>query len=474
MGEVKGFTKYKRKSIKKESINKRITHWKEFVKPLSLTEARDQGARCMDCGTPFCQFGCPIDNIIPDWNDLVYKGKMEEAYNRLTITNNFPEFTSRVCPAPCENSCVLEINNPPVAIKNIEHIIIEEAFKQGWVRAKNLDKRSGKKIAVIGSGPAGLACADELNKLNHTVTVFEKNEIPGGLLTFGIPEFKLEKRIVNRRIKIMEEEGITFKTNCEIGKDILLSKVLDDYDAVVLCGGAETPRDLNIDGRNLEGIHFAMDFLTQQNRNILGFNTKLKPISAMNKNVVVIGGGDTGSDCIGTANRQGAKSVTSLELMPQLPKNRNSNNPWPQWAFIDRTSTSHEEGCEKHFGVLTKKFTGKNGKLEKLHLVKVEFIQPEDKQQQPTMKEVERSEFRINADLVFLAMGFLGSKKNNLLNELNVELDARGNVKTDNKKMTNISGLFAAGDMRRGQSLVVWAIKEGRETAKNIDKFISV
>ena len=474
MGEVKGFTKYKRKSIKKESISKRLTHWNEFTKPLSLNEAQEQGARCMDCGTPFCQFGCPIDNIIPDWNDLVYKGKMEEAYNRLTLTNNFPEFTSRVCPAPCENSCVLEINNPPVAIKSIEHIIIEEAFKQGWVRARKINKRSEKKIAVIGSGPAGLACADELNKLSHTVTVFEKNEIPGGLLTFGIPEFKLEKRIVNRRIKIMEEEGITFKTNCEIGKDILLSKVLDDHDAVVLCGGAETPRDLNIDGRNLEGIHFAMNFLTQQNRNLLGFNTKAKPISAMNKNVVVIGGGDTGSDCIGTSNRQGAKSVTSFELMPKQPKTRNSNNPWPQWAYIDRTSTSHEEGCKKHFGVLTKKFTGRKGKLEKLHLIKVEFNKSEDKQNQLIMKEVKGSEFTINADLVFLAMGFLGPKKNNLLSELKVQLDERGNVKTDNKKMTNIPGLFAAGDMRRGQSLVVWAINEGREAAKNIDKYISV
>ncbi|MCP5062454.1 MAG: glutamate synthase subunit beta [Ignavibacteriae bacterium] len=474
MGEVKGFTKYTRKNVSKESISTRLTHWNEFTKPLSLTEAKEQGARCMDCGTPFCQFGCPIDNIIPDWNDLVYKGKMEEAYTRLTITNNFPEFTSRVCPAPCENSCVLEINNPPVAIKNIEHIIIEEAFEQGWIRAKKTNKRSGKKIAIVGSGPAGLACADELNKLSNTVSVFEKNEIPGGLLTFGIPEFKLEKQIVNRRIKIMEEEGITFKTNCEIGKNILLSKVLDDYDAVVLCGGAETPRDLNINGRNLEGIHFAMDFLTQQNRNLLGFNTKAKPISASNKNVVVIGGGDTGSDCIGTANRQGAKSVTSLELMPQLPKNRNSNNPWPQWAFIDRTSTSHEEGCKKYFGVLTKKFTGKNGKLEKLHLIEVEFNQSDAKQKQPIMKEIKGSEFTIDTDLVFLAMGFLGAKKSNLLNELNVELDGRGNVKTDKKKMTNIDGLFAAGDMRRGQSLVVWAINEGREVAKNIDKYISV
>jgi len=474
LGEVKGFTKYKRKNIKKESVTKRLTHWNEFIKPLSLAEAQDQGARCMDCGTPFCQFGCPIDNIIPDWNDFVYKGKMEEAYHRLTLTNNFPEFTSRVCPAPCENSCVLEINNPPVAIKNIERIIIDEAFKNGWVKIKQSNKRTGKKIAIVGSGPAGLACADELNKKNHEVTVFEKNEMPGGLLTFGIPEFKLEKKVVLRRVKLLEEEGVTFKTNCEIGKDIKLSKLLNDFDAVVLSGGAENPRDLPIAGRELEGIHFAMDFLTQQNRRLLDYSFSAKPISAKGKNVIVIGGGDTGSDCIGTSNRQGAKSVTSLELMPQLPNDRNSNNPWPQWAFIDRVSTSHEEGCEKYFGVLTKKFSGKNGKLKKLHLVKVEFIQSEDKTQRPTMNEIKDSGFTIDADLVFLAMGFLGPKKNKLLTELKVELDERGNVKTDSKKMTNIPGLFAAGDMRRGQSLVVWAINEGRKAAENINKYLAV
>jgi len=473
LGEIKGFTKYQRKNIKKESINKRLSHWNEFTKTLSLNEAQEQGARCMDCGTPFCQFGCPIENIIPDWNDLVYKGNLNEAYNRLSLTNNFPEFTSRVCPAPCENSCVLEINNPPVAIKDIERIIIDEAFKQGWVRAKKSKSQSGKKIAIVGSGPAGLACGDELNKKNHEVTIFEKNEIPGGLLSFGIPEFKLEKKIVKRRTQLMQDEGIKFKTNCEIGKDESLTNLMENFDAVVLCGGAENPRDLQIEGRELDGIYFAMDFLTQQNRRLLNYDFRTKPISAKRKNVIVIGGGDTGSDCIGTANRQGAKSVTNLELMPQLPNNRSSNNPWPQWAFVDRVSTSHEEGCIKYFGVLTKKFSGKNGKLKKLHLVKVEFIQSNDKTQKPTMKEIEGSEFAIDADLVFIAMGFIGPKKDKLLTEINIELDKKGNVKTDNKKMTNIPGLFAAGDMRLGQSLVVWAINEGRVVANNIDKYIS-
>ncbi len=469
MGEIKGFVKYKRKNLAKENVNKRLTHWKEFIKPLSKKDAKTQGARCMDCGTPFCQYGCPINNIIPDWNDLVYKEDYEEAYKRLSLTNNFPEFTSRVCPAPCENSCVLEITNPPVAIKNIERVIIENAFKNNYVRSKTITNRTGKKVAIVGSGPAGLACADELNKAKHEVTVYEKNELPGGLLTFGIPEFKLEKRIVQRRIKILQEEGIIFKTNVEIGKDILLSKLLDEFDAVVLSGGAENPRDLNVEGRELDGIHFAMDFLTQQNRRLLGLEINGKPIYAKNKNVVVIGGGDTGSDCIGTANRQGAKSVTSLELMPQLPKQRRKENPWPQWAFIDRTSTSHEEGCKKYFSVLTKKITGKNGKIKKLHLVNVEFVKENGNR---IIKEVKGTDFTVDADLVLLAMGFLGPRKNKLLTELNIVLDERGNIKTDRNNMTNISGLFAAGDMRRGQSLVVWAIHEGRKAAANINKYL--
>ncbi len=469
MGEIKGFVKYKRKDVRKEGVNKRITHWNEFIKSFNNKDAKEQGARCMDCGTPFCQYGCPINNIIPDWNDLVYKGKFKEAYYKLSLTNNFPEFTSRVCPALCENSCVLEITNPSVAIKNIERVIIDNAFKNGWIKPKVISERSGKKIAVVGSGPAGLACADELNKMNHEVTVYEKNELPGGLLTFGIPNFKLEKNIVQRRIKLMEEEGVIFKTNTEIGKDISLSELLKKFDAVVLSGGAEEPRDLHVEGRNLKGIHFAMDFLTQQTKQLLGLKITDNQINAKNKKVVVIGGGDTGADCIGTANRQGAKSVTSIELMPQLPKQRSNNNPWPQWAFIDRISTSHEEGCKKYFEVLTKKITGVNGIINKLHLIKIEFKNENGKQ---VMYEIKGTEFTIEADLILLAMGFLGPKRNKLLTELNIELDERGNVKTNNKKMTNIPGLFAAGDMRRGQSLVVWAINEGRNTAKNIHKFL--
>jgi glutamate synthase (NADPH/NADH) small chain len=469
LGEIKGFVKYKRKAVRKQNVSKRLTHWNEFIKPFSLAEAKEQGARCMDCGTPFCQYGCPINNVIPDWNDFVYNGKLEEAYHRLSLTNNFPEFTSRVCPAPCENSCVLEITNPAVAIKNIERVIIEQAFKFEWVKPKKINIRTNKKVAIIGSGPAGLTSADELNKSGHNVTVFEKNELPGGLLTFGIPEFKLEKKVVQRRINILEKEGIIFKTNIEVGKDILLSQLLNSFDAVVLCGGAENPRDLTIEGRDLEGIYFAMDYLAQQNRRLLNLEITGKPIIAKDKRVVVIGGGDTGSDCIGTANRQGAKSVTSLELMPQLPKKRRENNPWPQWAFVDRITTSHEEGCEKHFGTLTKKISGNNGKVKKLHLVKVEFLNDNGKQ---VMKAVQGSEFTIETDLVLLAMGFLGPKKNKLLTELEIELNEKSNIKTDKNKMTNIPKLFVAGDMSQGQSLVVRAMADGKKVAEKVNEFL--
>jgi glutamate synthase (NADPH) small chain len=474
MGEVQGFLKYKKADFKKQKVNERKKHWNEFTIPLAENELKTQGARCMDCGIPFCQSGCPINNIIPDWNDLVYKSNWKEAYYRLSRTNNFPEFTGRVCPAPCENACTLAINKDAVTIKNIEVSIIEKAFSEGFVKAKIPAVRSGKKVAIVGSGPAGLACADQLNKASHSVTVFEKNEYIGGLLTLGIPNFKLDKAIVQRRIKLMEDEGIIFKTNTEIGKDILLSELVEQFDAVVLAGGAEQPRNLPVEGRNLSGIYFAMEYLSQQNRINFGQSFNGNRINADGKNVVVIGGGDTGSDCVGTANRQGAKSVVNLELLSQPPAERSADNPWPQWAYIERTSTSHEEGAERIYSVMTKKFTGKNNKVEKLHLVKLQFGEKNPVTGMKSMNEIPGSEFTIDADLVLLAMGFTGSVKNNLINELDIELDARGNVKTDENRMTNIPGIFAAGDMRRGQSLVVWAINEGRTAAQHVHKYITV
>lgn len=474
MGDVKGFIKYKKYDFKKEDVENRLKHWTEFTIPLEEEELRTQGARCMDCGIPFCQSGCPISNIIPDWNDLVYKGNWEEAYKRLKRTNNFPEFTGRVCPAPCENSCTLAINKDAVTIKNIEVSIIERAFENGWIESSVPEKRSGKKVAIVGSGPAGLSCADELNKKTHSVTVFEKNEFIGGLLTLGIPNFKLDKQIVQRRVDLMKAEGVEFKTSVEIGKDILLSELLDNFDAIVLAGGAEKPRDLPVEGRNLKGIHFAMEFLTQQNRTNLGQSFNGSRISAKDKNVIVIGGGDTGSDCIGTANRQGAKSVVNLELLAKPPNERASENPWPEWALIERSSTSHEEGVERIYSVMTKKFSGENGELKKLHGIKLKFGDRDPLTGRKPMNEIPGSEFELEADLVLLAMGFTGPVKNNLLNELDIELDERSNVKTDLNRMTNIPGIFAAGDMRRGQSLVVWAINEGRQTANNVHKYITV
>lgn len=474
MGDIKGFINYKKSDFKKEDPGGRIKHWNEFTIPLSEEELRTQGARCMDCGIPFCQSGCPVSNIIPDWNDLVYRGNWEEAFKRLNRTNNFPEFTGRICPAPCENSCTLAINKDAVTIKNIEVSIIEKAFANGWITAVPPSNRSGKKVAVVGSGPAGLACADELNKHSHSVTVFEKNEVVGGLLALGIPNFKLDKKIVQRRVDLMKEEGIEFKTNVEIGKDILLSELLDKFDAIVLSGGAEQPRDLPVEGRSLNGIYYAMEYLTQQNRANMGQTFNGSRISAKDKNVIVIGGGDTGSDCVGTANRQGAKSVINLELLTQPPAERSEDNPWPQWAVIDRTSTSHEEGVEKMFSVMTKKFSGEDGVVKKLHGIELKFGEKDPVTGRKPMNEIIGSDFTLDADLVLLAMGFTGPVKNNLIGELDIELDARGNIKTDNNRMTNIPGIFAAGDMRRGQSLVVWAINEGREAANNVDKYITV
>lgn len=472
MGDIKGFLKYKRQDFKKDSAPERLKHWKEFTKLLPEEELRLQGGRCMDCGVPFCQAGCPIGNIIPDWNDLVYDNRWQEAIERLHKTNNFPEFTGRVCPAPCENACVLAINQPAVTIKNIELSIIEKAYDEGWIKPQPPKHRSGKKAAVIGSGPAGLACADQLNKLGHKVTVYEKNEVVGGLLTLGIPDFKLEKWVVERRVKRMHQEGVIFKTKVHVGVDISAQELLKKFDAVILCGGAEAARELPIPGRELEGIYQAMFYLLQQNRRGLGQTIDPKmSVSAKDKRVIILGGGDTGSDCLGTANRQGAASVKQFELMSEPPKERGPDNPWPNWAFIQRTSTSQEEGVERDYGILTKRFSGKNGKLEKLHAVRLFFGEKDPKTGQRSMKEIPGSDFEVDADMVLLALGFTGPVKNGMLDEFGVELDHRGNVKTDQNKMTGLPGVFAAGDMSRGQSLVVWAIQEGRAAAQGVQEY---
>jgi glutamate synthase (NADPH/NADH) small chain len=474
MGDIKGFMKYKRQDFKKDPVEERKKHWKEFYHFLPDEKLAEQGARCMDCGVPFCQSGCPIGNIIPDWNDLVYRDRWEEAIERLHKTNNFPEFTGRICPAPCENACVLAINEPAVTIKNIEVAIIEKAYERGYIKANPPKHRTGKKAAVIGSGPAGLACADELNKKGHAVTVYEKNEALGGLLTLGIPDFKLEKWVVERRLDRMRKEGVQLKTGVHVGVDVGAKELLKQFDAVVLAGGAEQPRDLPVPGRELKGVHFAMEYLMQQNR--LNMGQKIDPkdrITAEGKHVVVLGGGDTGSDCIGTSNRQGAVSVKQFELLARPPEERDPVNPWPQWAFVYRRSTSHEEGVEQDYAVMTKKLIGENGQLKKLQAVRLEFGPKDPATGRQPMKEVPGSEFEVECDLLLLAMGFLGPVKSGMIEELGVELDERGNIKTDpNTRMASVPGVFAAGDMRRGQSLVVWAINEGRAAAEGVHQYL--
>lgn len=475
MGDAKGFMKYDRQDFKKQPVEERKKHWKEFSIILPEEELRHQGARCMDCGVPFCQSGCPIGNIIPDWNDLVYRDRWQEAIVRLHKTNNFPEFTGRVCPAPCENSCVLAINKPAVTIKNIEVAIIERAYDKNWLKPEPPAHRTGRKVAVIGSGPSGLACADQLNKAGHRVTVYEKNEFLGGLLALGIPDFKLEKWVIERRIDRMRAEGIKFKTKANVGVNISAKELRGTYDALVLCGGAENGRDLPIPGRELEGVYQAMEYLPQQNR--INAGQKIDPdkkINAKGKKVVVLGGGDTGSDCVGTANRQGAVSVKQFELLPEPPKERSLDNPWPQWAFIKRKSTSHEEGVEQDYSIMTKSLSGENGKLKKLHAVRLKFGPKDPKTGRSAMEEVPGSQFEVECDLLLLAMGFLGPVKKGMLEELGVELDERTNVKTDSTKMTSVPGIFAAGDMRRGQSLVVWAIQEGRSAAAYVDQWLAL
>ncbi len=472
MGDIKGFMKHKRQEYTKDPVEERLKHFKEFAHLPAEPNLKEQGARCMDCGVPFCQNGCPIGNIIPDWNDLVYRDRWEEAIERLHKTNNFPEFTGRVCPAPCENSCVLAVTEPAVTIKNIELSIVENAYDKGWLLPQAPKHRTGKKVAVIGSGPAGLACADQLNKSGHKVTVYEKNEVIGGLLTLGIPGFKLEKWVVERRVKRMADEGVVFKTSTNIGVDISAKELTTKYDAVVLCGGAEAGRELPIPGRELEGVYQAMHYLPMQNRKDLNISVE-NFVSAQGKKVVILGGGDTGSDCVGTANRQGAVSVSQFELMPKPPATRNSDNPWPNWALILRTSTSHEEGVVRDYSILTKRLGGEGGKLKKMHCVRLEWIK-EAVTGQMKMNEIPGSEFEVECDLLLLAMGFTGPVKKGMLEELGVELDARGNVKADENKMTSVPGVFTAGDMTRGQSLVVWAIHEGRTAAQGVDQYLTV
>ena len=474
MGKSTGFLETSRELPQKRDVSQRIRDYKEVEGPVDETITRKQSGRCMDCGTPFCHQGCPLGNNIPEFNDAAYQGNWKLAYEILVSTNNFPEFTGRICPAPCEASCVLAINKPAVTIEYIEKSIIEKAFENGYVLPKIPATRTDKKIAVIGSGPAGLAAAAQLNYAGHHVTVFERADEVGGLLRYGIPDFKLDKAVLARRIKLMEEEGIAFKTNADVGVTISVRQLRDDFDAILLCGGATIPRDLPIPGRNLKGIHFAMDFLTQQNRRVSNKRlVGIEPVEivATEKNVIVLGGGDTGSDCVGTSNRQGARSVTQIELLSKPPAERNHSMPWPNWPMILRTSSSHEEGCERHWSIVTKEFLGDDaGNLKALKVIEVEWNKPHDGKL-PFLNEVPGSEKIIPCELVLLALGFLHPQQEGLLKQLGVEFDERGNVKCSCYQ-TSVEGIFSAGDMRRGQSLVVWAITEGREAARAVDEFL--
>jgi glutamate synthase (NADPH/NADH) small chain len=472
MADPKGFLKYGRETTPRRPVEERIHDWKEVYQGFPEQKLRNQAARCMDCGIPFCHTGCPLGNIIPDWNDLIYRNRWKEAIARLHSTNNFPEFTGRLCPAPCETSCVLGINQDPVTIKQIEQNIVDHAFEEGWINAEPPVSRTGKKVAVVGSGPAGLAAAQQLNRAGHLVTVFERANRIGGLLRYGIPDFKLEKSVLDRRLNLMSEEGVIFRPGVNVGVDISVEALNHDFDAVCITCGSTVPRDLNIPGRELHGIYFAMDYLTQQNRLNAGDDISGEErITAQGRNVVIIGGGDTGADCLGTAHRQGAKSITQIELLPKPPEDRAPDNPWPQWSFVLRTSSAHEEGGIRDWSINTKLFSGTDGTLKKLHCVRVEFGEP-DKSGRRAMQEVEVSDFEIEADIVFLALGFLSPQHNGLMDALGVEYDNRGNVKADRNYMTSVPGVFAAGDTRRGQSLIVWAIMEGREAARGIDLWL--
>jgi glutamate synthase (NADPH/NADH) small chain len=474
MGDPRGFLKTERSGPKRRPVAQRVDDWNEFYLPVADDLMMTQGGRCMDCGVPFCQgeTGCPVKNMIPDWNDLIYNNRWEAALRTLHATNNFPEFTGRLCPAPCESACVLGIIDQPVAIRNIEQHIIDKGFDEGWVVPILPDHETGKKIAIIGSGPAGLAAAQQLRRSGHTVVVYEKDNRIGGLLRYGIPDFKIEKQVVDRRLAQMEAEGVLFKTGVDVGKDITADALLLEYDAVLLANGAMSGRDLPIPGRELNGIHLAMDYLTQQNRrgsgDIIDSN---KEITAYKKRVVIIGGGDTGSDCLGTCHRQGAREVYQFELLPEPPPQRSEKTPWPLWPMQLRTSHAHEEGCRREWSIATKRFTGANGRVEKLHAAYVEM--KIDSNGRSQFIEIPDQTLEFEADLVLLAMGFVGPQKEGLLTDLGVKCDVRGNVATNDAHMTSVEGVFAAGDARRGASLIVWAIREGRDAALGIERYLA-
>ena len=479
MGKITGFMEFDRVKPAYEAPESRLRHWKEFVSPLTNEEARVQGARCMDCGVPFCTHACPVNNIIPDWNDLVYKQDWKRALDTLLSTNNFPEFTGRICPAPCEAACTLNLNDTAVGIKSIEHTIIERGWQEGWVVPQPPARKTGKKVAVVGSGPSGLACAQQLARAGHSVSVYEKSNRIGGLLRYGIPDFKLEKTHIDRRLAQMESEGVEFLPSTYVGRAedaddgltvVTPEELLAQYDAVVLAGGSEQPRDLPVPGRELRGVHFAMDFLRQQNKINHG-DRIAKPINAKGKHVVVIGGGDTGSDCVGTSNRQGAASVTQFELMFRPPEEENKLLTWPYWPIKLRTSSSHDEGCQRDWAVGTQSFEGKGGKVEKLVATRLEWLKDKATGQMK-MREVKDSRFEIQADLVLLAMGFV-SPVRSVLDAFGVEVNGRGNVQANTDDYcSSRAKVFAAGDMRRGQSLVVWAIREGRQCARSVDEYL--
>jgi glutamate synthase (NADPH) small chain len=480
MGKPTGFMEIERRDRRYEPASDRVVHYREFVIPLPEAEIAEQGARCMDCGIPYCHQGCPVDNLIPDWNDLVYRGEWRQAIETLHSTNNFPEFTGRICPAPCEASCTLNLDDVPVTIKSIECAIVDKAWAEDWIKPQVAQRRTGKRVAIVGSGPAGLACAQQLARAGHQVAIFEKSDQVGGLLRYGIPDFKLSKKLIDRRMAQMRTEGVEFHTNSHIGRDIPMSRLRDDFDAVVMAGGAEKPRDLPVPGRELNGVHFAMDFLTRNSKRVQGiFVSDDDFISAQDKHVVVIGGGDTGSDCIGTSNRHGARSVTQIEILDKPPEREDKGLTWPDWPNRMRTSSSQEEGCERMWNVATKAFVddGK-GNLRAVRYVLVRWDR--DGQGRWQMSEVPGSEGELRADLVLLAMGFVHPVHEGMIEEMKseagLELDARGNVKgaTEGEKAyyTTVDGLFAAGDMRRGQSLVVWAIREGRQCARAVDEWL--
>jgi glutamate synthase (NADPH/NADH) small chain len=475
MGSPTGFLEIVRRDRAYEPAQARLKTWREFVQPLPAPEVERQAARCMACGIPFCHTGCPVNNLIPDWNDLVYRGDWKEALATLHSTNNFPEFTGRVCPAPCEAACTLNIDDNPVTIKTIECQIVDRGWEEGWIPPEPAPRPSGRTVAVVGSGPAGLACAQQLARVGHAVTVFEKNDRLGGLLRYGIPDFKMEKTLIDRRLGQMRAEGVSFETGVHVGRNLPAQALLERFDAVVLAGGAEDPRALDLPAHDFTGIHFAMDFLTQQNRRVAGDPEDRAapdgPISAKGKHVVVIGGGDTGSDCIGTSNRQGALSITQLEIMPEPPARENKALTWPNWPLKMRISSSQEEGCERDFAVSTRRAIGRDGKIEALECVRLEWTKGEDGRLR--MTEIENSAFVLKADLVLLAMGFVGPRREDLLAQVGVDLDPRGNVAADALRYaSSVPRVFAAGDMRRGQSLVVWAIREGRQCARAVDEFL--